>query len=246
MKLIIIILIIIFSIAVHEFGHAFKAKKYNIKVININIGIGPKLFSLWWKKFPGTPIIIRLLPFGGWISHEGNVRAHNESFRNEISISGAGITFNLLLAMFCCVLLIIFNKPITTNMIILLLIIIVGGFLLIRFETFFHMYLTPVIGLIVLFFLIRFYIIDISSSEDGFGSEIKSITGNIKSIQDILIFTLVINLILGLFNMIVLMPLDGGRIISAWLKKKNIPHNAYVKYSSIIFLIIIIYDWFFS
>ncbi len=58
------ILILLFLITLHEFGHFVMAKIFKVYVYEFSIGIGPKIFS--WKG-KETVYSIRLLPFGGYV-----------------------------------------------------------------------------------------------------------------------------------------------------------------------------------
>ncbi|MGO3153183.1 MAG: M50 family metallopeptidase [Galactobacter sp.] len=56
------------SIALHELGHLFPAKKFGLRVPKYMIGFGPTIFS---KKKGETEYGIKLLPLGGYISMIG-------------------------------------------------------------------------------------------------------------------------------------------------------------------------------
>ncbi|MEN9752900.1 MAG: hypothetical protein RL670_591 [Actinomycetota bacterium] len=56
------------SIAIHEFGHLFPAKKFGVKVTKYMIGFGPTLFS---RKRGETEYGIKAIPLGGYIAMIG-------------------------------------------------------------------------------------------------------------------------------------------------------------------------------
>ncbi len=58
------ILILLFLITLHEFGHFLVAKLFKVYVYEFSIGFGPKLFSWNGKE---TQYTIRLIPFGGYV-----------------------------------------------------------------------------------------------------------------------------------------------------------------------------------
>jgi len=64
-------------IAIHELGHFFSAKALNVKVTEFAIGMGPKILSKQGKE---TLYSLRILPFGGFCSMEGE---HEESEEND-------------------------------------------------------------------------------------------------------------------------------------------------------------------
>ena len=67
-SLIISIIMFLFLILIHEFGHFIIAKKSGIKVNEFAIGMGPKIYS---KKNGETLYSINLFPIGGYCAMEG-------------------------------------------------------------------------------------------------------------------------------------------------------------------------------
>lgn len=62
--MILFLLLIGFSIGLHELGHLVPAKKFGVKVTEYAIGFGPTIFRRQWGE---TDVRLRLLPFGGFI-----------------------------------------------------------------------------------------------------------------------------------------------------------------------------------
>lgn len=56
------------SIAVHELGHLWPAKKFGVRVGQYMIGFGP---TLWARRFGETEYGIKAIPLGGYISMAG-------------------------------------------------------------------------------------------------------------------------------------------------------------------------------
>ena len=56
------------SIALHEIGHLYPAKKFGVRVGQYMIGFGT---TLWSRKIRGTEYGFKLLPLGGYISMAG-------------------------------------------------------------------------------------------------------------------------------------------------------------------------------
>ena len=68
--MVIIIAILIFGllIFVHELGHFLTAKKFNVKIHEFSIGMGPAVLK---KKSGEILYSVRALPFGGYVKMEG-------------------------------------------------------------------------------------------------------------------------------------------------------------------------------
>jgi len=101
--LIVVISVVLFLtvIIVHEFGHFIMAKKFDVKVNEFAIGMGPKLIK--WGKGE-TKYSFRLLPIGGYCAMEGEDEDSDDerSFGKKkvwqrIIIVVAGALFNIIL-----------------------------------------------------------------------------------------------------------------------------------------------------
>jgi len=100
--------IIVFSllIIIHELGHFWAAKSFNIKVNEFAIGMGPAL----WKKQKGeTLYAVRCIPMGGYCKMEGEDEKSEEprAFGNakawkRIVVLAAGGIMNLLAGLVLC------------------------------------------------------------------------------------------------------------------------------------------------
>ena len=96
-------------IAIHEFGHFFTAKLFNIKVNEFAIGMGPTL----WSKVKGeTRYSFRAFPIGGFCAMEGededtgDPRAFSrQSSWKKIIVLCAGSVMNFLMGLVIVVLL---------------------------------------------------------------------------------------------------------------------------------------------
>lgn len=107
-------LIITFSIlvVVHEFGHFYVARLFNVKVIRFSVGFGKVLWSRYDAK--GTEFAISMLPLGGYVSmlDDNAIEGQEDEFPEEmlagsltrkppwqrIAIALAGPAANFLLA----------------------------------------------------------------------------------------------------------------------------------------------------
>lgn len=102
MSVILTLLIFTFIVVIHEAGHLFAAKKFNVLVSEFSVGMGPKL---WGVKKGDTAYNIRILPVGGFCRMEEEVGDRTDviSFNDttplqKIIISFAGPFMNFVLA----------------------------------------------------------------------------------------------------------------------------------------------------
>ena len=98
--------IIVFGVIifVHELGHFIAARRSGIKVLELALGFGPKIFG--WSR-DGTDYSLRAVPFGGFCRMLGEddpeEKDHPDSFArkpllNRIAVVAAGSIMNFLLA----------------------------------------------------------------------------------------------------------------------------------------------------
>lgn len=97
-----IIILLGFLIFIHEFGHFTVAKLCKVKVNEFALGFGPTIFKKQGKE---TKYVLRLIPFGGFVSMEGEVEKSNEagafnkvSIPKRIAIVAAGGLVNIIFA----------------------------------------------------------------------------------------------------------------------------------------------------
>lgn len=109
-------------IFIHEFGHFIFAKLFGVKVNEFAIGMGPTLFKKQGKE---TKYALRLLPFGGFVSMEGEEEESEDSraFCNQkvykrMIIIAAGAVFNLILGFIVCIFLVCGEEYVGTNQIL--------------------------------------------------------------------------------------------------------------------------------
>jgi len=111
-------------IAIHEFGHFFFCKLFNVLTPTFSIGFGPKLLS---KKIGDTLFTLSLIPLGGYVEIAGNeevgqgeqkesARADERSFKTKktyqkVLIMSGGILANLVFAYAVLFFLFIWGAP---------------------------------------------------------------------------------------------------------------------------------------
>ena len=100
-KVLLAILILLFMITVHEFGHYIAGKLLGFQINEFAIGMGPKIFRKQLKS--GEYFSIRIFPLGGYCAFEGEDEGDNtndKAFNNHkpwkriiVLISGALFNF---------------------------------------------------------------------------------------------------------------------------------------------------------
>ena len=102
------LLVLLFMITVHEFGHYIVAKIFDFKVNEFAIGMGPAIYKKTKKN--GEIFSIRMLPLGGYCAFEGEDQENsdNRAFNNKkpwqrilVLIAGASMNFICAILVFC-------------------------------------------------------------------------------------------------------------------------------------------------
>ncbi|QJC36109.1 RIP metalloprotease RseP [Enterobacteriaceae endosymbiont of Donacia cincticornis] len=116
-------------IIIHEYGHFFIARCFNIYVECFSLGFGKKIFQ--YRDKYGTNYIIRLLPFGGYVKIPESVKKYDLkyikkfklllfyqlNFFKKIFIIFAGPFANILFATFIYFIIFLIGFPIKKNII---------------------------------------------------------------------------------------------------------------------------------
>jgi regulator of sigma E protease len=104
--IVVFVITLLILVVIHELGHYFAAKRFNIKVLEFGFGIPPRA---WGKKIGETIWSLNWLPFGGFVRLLGedesdqSVLDDKRSFAKQaiwkrITVVVAGVAMNLLLA----------------------------------------------------------------------------------------------------------------------------------------------------
>ncbi len=95
------IIVFLFIITVHEFGHFITAKLFKVKVPEFSIGFGPTIFK---KKKGETQYSLRVFPLGGYVKMEGEDESSNDKNAlcnkpvwQRMIIVSAGAVLNILM-----------------------------------------------------------------------------------------------------------------------------------------------------
>ncbi|MBI5643808.1 MAG: site-2 protease family protein [Deltaproteobacteria bacterium] len=191
------------AILVHELGHYLAAKRLGIKVYEFSIGFpfSPKIATLFRHK--ETEFTLRLLPLGGFVSFSNSGDKDPSQFLRtdrwkRTVISSAGPAFNIAFAFLILTPVFFFGKGLPIyNSILLSASSIVDGFY----------------GMFNL--LVSFISGTGSMSQLSGPIGIAHIAGKAAKagIFDLLYFTGMLSLSLGIFNLLPLPVLDGGHLV---------------------------------
>ncbi len=100
------IVILLFMVLIHEFGHYIAGKILKFKITEFSIGFGPPIFSKTSKK-TGEKFSLRIFPLGGYCAFDGedddNENPSPDAFNSQkpwkrIIVFLAGVTANFLTA----------------------------------------------------------------------------------------------------------------------------------------------------
>ncbi len=109
------IVIFLFMITLHEFGHFIVSKLVGVKVLEFAVGMGPAL----WKKQKGETLYsLRAFPVGGYCKLDGEDEANddprafcNQKLWKRFAVAAAGATFNLILGFLVFLLVVPMQSP---------------------------------------------------------------------------------------------------------------------------------------
>lgn len=97
------VIVFMFIILVHEFGHFIAAKAVGVTVHEFSIGFGP---VIWKKQGKSTLYSLRLFPIGGFVKLEGEDESsddpgalNNKPAWKRLIVMAAGAVFNLILGL---------------------------------------------------------------------------------------------------------------------------------------------------
>ena len=104
--IILAIVILLFMVLIHEFGHYCIGRMLNFKITEFSVGFGKALISRKNKR--GELISLRLFPLGGYCAFAGEDETDGkdkDAFTNQkpwkrILVFLAGVTFNFATAVF--------------------------------------------------------------------------------------------------------------------------------------------------
>jgi membrane-associated protease RseP (regulator of RpoE activity) len=225
------VLLIILSIAAHEFGHACAMKSIDVRFDEAGLGIPiPRVpcLRLSFKRNGKPPLILCLHPLmlGAYVKVPADEQAKLDAlpYKDKAFIFGAGILANLI---FAGVLLTGANFAYFGFTIVAMLtdtrFIVTAGItlFLILFPKFFCRYLVPVLGLAMLGLVIWAVLNDPLKSLAGPIGIGKMVANFSVSIMMAVNMGAIVSLALATCNALPFYPLDGGLIAGCILQKSG-------------------------
>lgn len=251
------------ALTIHETAHAYYMWKMDIPIKRAGLGfpIGPKLtFNL--PKIP-FPITLSLVLIGAYVepTEEGTEQILALSHKERSLILGGGVLWNLITAAIAALLwlggsmLEVGRGPsqIGWSIIGVSVVFIV---VLPIFRKFITAYVVPVLGVLLLVYVVVTLVPTLFSvvadPASGGAEGVVGPIGIIKigslftSFLDRIYFFAFLSLNFGLFNMLPLMPLDGGRIVNTPIERRfgekfaNI-HTGVTVFAMMLLFVIVMY-----
>lgn len=99
-NILIVLLILSFTIFVHELGHFLVAKHYDMGVEEFSIGLGKIIYSRVGKD--GVLYSLRILPLGGFVRFNDKKYLESDG-KSQTLMSAAGSIFNIITALIFCI-----------------------------------------------------------------------------------------------------------------------------------------------
>jgi len=197
--------VVVFS--VHEFGHFFMAKLLGLHSTTFSIGIGPRIGKLF--QWSGTEFIVSWLPIGAYVRTPGLLDADALTL---FAISVAGVAANF-----------IFTIP-----------IVAWGF---KRGIFQSIELAPastplvyalqiVLAVVKLTFKAAWLLLTSRSAGEIVGPiEIFKRLGALESFQMLLCQVALLSISIGAFNLLPIVPLDGGKLLFSFLSPLGVRYE---------------------
>lgn len=220
------VFLIIFSIFLHELGHALYMRKYGIPIKIISVGLPFPIKVKFSSKriFDGATLQFTPFLLGAFVkvTDAGERMIKELPYKQQADIYGAGPLANLLFSGFLMILYRVLKSDV--------------GFLQSLWS---YKQLVTVVILVILFlgreFFSRYLMIPLGIAFSGmvawsiFKAPMESVVGPVgivkiiremaTNVPEAILIALVISLSIGLMNTLPLMPLDGGRTFDVLIGK---------------------------
>lgn len=231
-----IFLMIWVIVGIHEFGHLLAAQKCGVGIEKFSIGLGPKLLSLYKKgRFP---VHLCLIPLGGFVKIKGekwnkppNPDIPGKSIQDvwlgkQIFIFTAGVGFNLIFAFILGIILFIFSPDdihvqLGAQQLIFQHVDSIPLALFSNFLYVFGLFIDRIIGIpLAIWQLIISPVGILAPTQHGGFSGLAGLGENIHlGIWSYLGLVYVLSIVIASFNILPILPLDGGQIITAGFRE---------------------------
>lgn len=242
----VLLAIALFSLAliIHEAGHFMVMRRSGMEIIEAGIGFNiphvPKLKFRSQRFFPEVTFVVSLLLFGAYVKPSEAAWLHYMTHLNrkeKAYVIGAGILANLVMAaLLYCVVVVLYHAELWKIPVALTLAVVL---LIWRRE--FCAYAIPVLSIGVLAWLVKLIIWSPAGAVGG-PVMIVSTIAKIGSLSTAILFGYMLSLSLGIFNMLPLGFLDGGKVWEELLAK-SFPKSVewYRGLSTLMTLILLVY-----
>ncbi len=187
-------------IILHELGHLLVAKRLRIPIARFSVGLGPKV---WGFKMGETEYWLSLIPCGGYVmpGMEDEEAFDKKPLKRRILFALGGPAANILGAFLCLSVMNIVRLGCSVNSVIYL-----------PLEQIWQMAIRVGAAIPLLF------------SQPGHLSGIVGIVaagGTLVGVSfvKLLQFSVLLNVNLAVFNLLPILPLDGGKIVMGLLRK---------------------------
>jgi len=189
-------------ILIHELGHFLTAVKLGVPIERFSLGFGPKLISRRWK---GVEFRLSMIPFGGYVLPK--VKEIDDFYaipiRKRILFSMGGPLANFIAAYLILLFINIYQAGLTGD---------------ILFTPLVQM-ISMTLGIFVSYGLLIQEPTAVSGAV-GMVSQGGQFVGS--SMVNLMVFTTFLSINLGLFNLLPIPALDGGKILFAVLEKVSL------------------------
>lgn len=231
MGLFLTLLILTLTIVIHEYGHYRTMRRNGVKVLVFAVGFGP---SLWETKLKsGTVFAIKMIPLGGYVmptTEKGQGMVDEQSMWVQFKIYMAGMFMNSIAAFLVALGVMyylggVFERiapfvewaPVWARIPVAACMASFGLWLI-----------TPAF-LVYLIFTQGTQIMNSLMGPIGIINMGNSVVEQSKTITDLILnqvmFFYMINVAIAGFNLIPILPLDGGHVFVLFLKRIGIPQK---------------------
>ena len=224
MTVLILVVLVFLGICLHEAGHVLAMRSRKVQIEEVGFGFGPALFSFRSDRWlPGTKLFLKLFPVGAYVRPtDGEYeRMLSLPIKDQALIYGAGIMANIFFGAFLLALSLILppHHNLTARMVVGLGAVFVS-LVIWRLRYFFCAVGIPLLGLVIApIFFWQFWKEPVKNFGVGATDVLSDIGSMANSNVEALIVSAAISIILGIIQAMPVMPLDGGRVVLAWINR---------------------------
>ena len=237
------ILLLLGAVVVHEAGHAvaMRSRGVEIKEAGLGLPITGRFRLTFRTRFLPFPLVLTPALIGAYVqtSEKGKEQLEELSYRDQAVCYAAGVVSNIVFggALLCIISLAYAVSPDKNQGRALVIAVISGGITAVVavFRRAFSQ-MVPVFGIAGLGLLV-YMLVSSTDSVGGPGAVVAAAASGKDWIEALLLGS-AISVSLGYINMLPLMPLDGGQVVSAYLKSRgwNQADTAFSLATTLVFL----------